>query len=304
MPRISGPLSKTDQKKFLVKRKFPLATIFNEDSLGAGPGSHQTDEAAAAYYDEVCRLPAEELNKLVRDALSAQALSRSKLQEIEEQKLSFNRPDARANFGHWAMASYWSIEEATALSLGRDPRRVQLKSIKPFVHISSFAKLFTDRLDLLCRAQTMGQLYPKSSPSFFLAWAQRIGLSVPSELVESVTSLGVQIADWKTLYERQRENFEIVKEALDTERAERRSEASRPTTPAQKELPLRERESLLKLVIGMAVKGYSYDPASSRSPTAKEIATDLALIGLPMDEDTVRKYLKESAGLLPQDPAE
>ncbi|MEC5291601.1 hypothetical protein VSX64_23035 [Aurantimonas sp. C2-6-R+9] len=61
---------------------------------------------------------------------------------------------------------------------------------------------------------------------------------------------------------------------------------------------------MLKLVIGMAVKGYSYDPASGRSPTAKEIATDLALIGLPMDEDTVRKYLKESASLLPQDPAE
>ncbi|MEC5291600.1 hypothetical protein VSX64_23030 [Aurantimonas sp. C2-6-R+9] len=216
--RVPSPLWKTSPTKFVVKWKFPLATIFDEDSVAPAPiRSHHTDEEASSYYNEVCLLPAAELEKLVREVRSAQNRSRSKLLEIEEQQRSFNRPDAKADFGYWAMASYWSIEEATALSLGRDPRRVQLKSVKSFVHISSFAKLFIDRLDLLRRAQTMGQLYAQSSPSVFLAYAQRMGLAVPSELVESVTSLGVQIADWKTLYERQRENFESVKEALETE---------------------------------------------------------------------------------------
>ena len=63
------------------------------------------------------------------------------------------------------------------------------------------------------------------------------------------------------------------------------------------EKPLRttERNNLLKLVIGMAVKGYSYDPAAKKSPTPKEIADDLAALEISIDPDTVRKYLKEAA---------
>lgn len=57
----------------------------------------------------------------------------------------------------------------------------------------------------------------------------------------------------------------------------------------------------MKLVIGMAIKGYGYDPKSGRSPFAKDVAGDLALIGLPLDEDTVRKYLAEAKELLPRD---
>ena len=54
----------------------------------------------------------------------------------------------------------------------------------------------------------------------------------------------------------------------------------------------------------MAIKGYSHNPKASRSPTSKEIAGDLALIGLAMDEDTVRKYLAEARQLLPGDETE
>ena len=60
----------------------------------------------------------------------------------------------------------------------------------------------------------------------------------------------------------------------------------------------KERESLLKLVIGMAIKGYGYDPAALKSDKVKEIADDLALLGLSIDTDTVRKYLKEAASTL------
>ncbi|WP_426145283.1 hypothetical protein [Polaromonas sp. DSR2-3-2] len=67
-----------------------------------------------------------------------------------------------------------------------------------------------------------------------------------------------------------------------------------PTNTA-KPLGTTERNNLLKLVIGMAVKGYSHDPAAKKSATPKEIADDLAALGISIDPDTVRKYLKESA---------
>ena len=58
-------------------------------------------------------------------------------------------------------------------------------------------------------------------------------------------------------------------------------------------------ESFLKIVIAMAVRGYGFDPSASKSPISKQIADDAALLGISIDEDTVRKYLKLSADLLP-----
>ena len=59
--------------------------------------------------------------------------------------------------------------------------------------------------------------------------------------------------------------------------------------------------SLLKMVITMAVKGYGYDPLSSRSQTPTEIVSDIEQLGLSLDADTVRKWLKEGAELIDQE---
>ena len=61
----------------------------------------------------------------------------------------------------------------------------------------------------------------------------------------------------------------------------------------------RDREILLKLVIGMAVTGYKYDPTASRGPVITEIAADLELAGVSLEADTARKWLRLAADLLP-----
>ena len=66
----------------------------------------------------------------------------------------------------------------------------------------------------------------------------------------------------------------------------------------KKPLATRERDTLLKLVIGMAITGYKYDPAASKSITPKEIADDLAALGMTITDDTVRKYLKQAADIV------
>lgn len=75
--------------------------------------------------------------------------------------------------------------------------------------------------------------------------------------------------------------------------------------PEKQERPpgRRERENLLKLVIGMAIAGYRHDPGAPRNTTPKEIADDLAKLGLRLGDDTIRKYLKEAADtVLPAKP--
>jgi len=73
--------------------------------------------------------------------------------------------------------------------------------------------------------------------------------------------------------------------------------------PAEKPLGQREADSLRKLVIGMAIAGYSFDPVANRSEVVAEIVNDLQKQGLTLSDDTVRKHLKESAELLPQPDA-
>ncbi|TXH49242.1 MAG: hypothetical protein E6Q93_25410 [Burkholderiaceae bacterium] len=65
----------------------------------------------------------------------------------------------------------------------------------------------------------------------------------------------------------------------------------------------RERDTLLKLVIGMAIGGYGYEPEAARSKTPGEIVADLAKRGIAVSDDTVRKYLKEAAATVLPRPA-
>lgn len=62
----------------------------------------------------------------------------------------------------------------------------------------------------------------------------------------------------------------------------------------EKPVSTSERNSLLKIVLGMAMAGYSYDPAATRSPVTKEIETDLTTRGMRVTDDTIRAYLKEA----------
>lgn len=59
-----------------------------------------------------------------------------------------------------------------------------------------------------------------------------------------------------------------------------------------------EHNSLLKLVLGMAVAAYKYDPLSDRNPATGEnrgsIKADFERIGLALDADTIRKFVKEA----------
>ncbi|MBG7619323.1 hypothetical protein I5R65_07595 [Herbaspirillum sp. AP02] len=70
--------------------------------------------------------------------------------------------------------------------------------------------------------------------------------------------------------------------------------ASSAPHPTSKPLGNRERETLLKIILGMAIKGYAYDPDAKRSSIAKEISEDLQKLGMSIDDDTVRNHLNRA----------
>lgn len=66
----------------------------------------------------------------------------------------------------------------------------------------------------------------------------------------------------------------------------------------------KEKDSLLKIIIGMAKVAYGYDQNEKRSPIPREIVEAVESQGLSIDPDTVRKWLKEGAELLDQTPTD
>jgi hypothetical protein len=69
------------------------------------------------------------------------------------------------------------------------------------------------------------------------------------------------------------------------------------------ELTTRERQTAYKLILGMALGGYGYDPKAKRSTTVTEIVADLAQRGISITDDTARKWLKEAAAEVEWQPA-
>jgi hypothetical protein len=150
-----------------------------------------------------------------------------------------------------------------------------------------------------------------------------MGTKIDPRLVESVEANGGVIADWKAMFDAEKRAHQSTQEILKQQREEliswakeqhaqalelgmsavadrdsriRELEDQISKVPAKTEraLSTRERTSLLTLVIGMAMKGYSYDPAATRNAAVPEIASDLNELGLSLDQDTIRKFLNES----------
>jgi hypothetical protein len=55
------------------------------------------------------------------------------------------------------------------------------------------------------------------------------------------------------------------------------------------------RSSALKLILGLALGGYGYDPTAAKSGKVKEICDDLHRHGIELGDDAVRRWLTEAA---------
>ena len=165
------------------------------------------------------------------------------------------------------------------------------------------------------------QLFDPVLPGIFLAWAKRNDIPYPEELEKRVAAHGHQISDWKSNFDKMKKMYDELKRAYtgvrsrwDADRAalsevtrERDALAEETQRLRQamvakgenKDLGGKERQTAMKLIVGMAVHGYRFDPLSTRSAVFAEIASDLHLTGVPLDKDTVRKWVRNTSELLP-----
>ncbi len=323
-----------------MKRKFPLFSSLGESALRKISGYVSRDEMikqAKAYQNELSELTDDALSEAVATEYKIETNAIAEKIKSEEDARFFNAPGSNAYFEHWAKASYWSLEEAVALSFGKEPSVVYWDRIKPLTQVSGFAYQFGRLRDLALRAKGTGQLFDPVLPGIYIAWTKRVEIQFPAELEQRVKDFGGVVTDWQELYEAekvlgqsaiekllaqlksQKESYETTitsitemaqglaikqREAMESLSKQLHDERAKNIETHQRPLQDRERGSLLKLIIGMAIDSYGYDPKSSRSTTAKEIAYDLVRTGLTLDEDTIRKYLQMAREVLPPDVTE
>ena len=63
----------------------------------------------------------------------------------------------------------------------------------------------------------------------------------------------------------------------------------------------KEKITLLKIILGLTLTNYPYNPLANRNSTAREITDDLLNQGISVNEDTVLKWLNEAKEYLPAD---
>jgi hypothetical protein len=219
-----------------------------------------------------------------------QCMPMSDMSTLFEQVIKQEAEKDRADFDYWSKIARWTLEEATALSFGKAPELVNWDKVEANHGQSSFADDYSKRRSLLLRAQEADELPVLISPAEFISWAEQTGIALPQELVDAVRATVGRIED---------------RRSLTAERDELREEVTRLKEEAARNKPLltRERETYQKLILGMAIEQYGYDPTAGRSHAPKEIADDLANLQIPVSDDTVRDKLKDAfdtVGLLPE----
>lgn len=63
----------------------------------------------------------------------------------------------------------------------------------------------------------------------------------------------------------------------------------------ERSLEGKARATALKLILGMAIQAYRYDPKAKRSSSPKQIADDLQRSGIALTDETVRQWLQVAA---------
>ncbi len=284
---------------YLVNKKYRRQLTLEKSknaSLGK-KGSGEIALAAITYEMSLKKMDKKELERLY-----------SEEKEAEESDQFFNQANAEADFDYWGKMASWSIDEAIALSFGKDPRVVNEKSLSTVSFDFSFCKKYRELHELAKRAIKWKKLFYDVLPGVFIAWTKNADIPFPEELERKVIKYGGYVANWQTAHDDLLEKFEGLEQEHDSLKEETLesmknyqvrigkliSHIESINDSSEKDLtkPLhkKEKDSLLKLLAGMLMTAYN-----SKTVKASEVQADIMRsAGIELNDDTIRKYIKEA----------
>jgi hypothetical protein len=225
-------------------------------------------------------------------------------------QLCFLDLSQEAEFKYWSVYPSWSVEQAVALSLGKVPSSVNWEVIQELAKFSAVASLYLERRELLINSARANIIPNPIPPAAFVMWAMRAGVTVPPDLLTAVreralelvvsTSRGTHLVDTggeakvesPNSHESSGAEIGLVGELRREIAALRdRLTAAESRLVVEKRSLTREKNTILRLFIGLAAAIYKYDPRSSDDRPTTEILNDLADAAVDVHPNTIRKYL-------------
>jgi hypothetical protein len=187
------------------------------------------------------------------------------------------------DYEFWSRMAGWTAKEAAALLLDIDPDNIPSDSFE----LGSLRYRHDRLFRLLDRACKMDELDSPMVPRDFLTWAVSNGIKPPKKLIALVRA-GKPHRNWRSRYfamKRERDksvhDFEVL---------------SDQTSNSLNERP---KQTLLKLVGGMARDKFGHDP--KKPGTAGKIEAALDRVDWHVSNNTIKGYLDESDELYDQD---
>ncbi len=173
-----------------------------------------------------------------------------------DQDSPFNDFDAQADFSLWCRKPVWTANEAAALTLSKNPKKVNAVTMKDYdsSRTSPLCRGFFELLGRIRRARSSGEFHRFIDTEKYVRWATKVGISLPGEMLT-----------------------ELKVENLPGDSDERQNRVHK----------------LYLLAIAMAIKHYKYNVKTSRFDYGykKRMIGDLAEVRIPIDEDTVTEIL-------------
>lgn len=243
------------------------------------------------YKATLLNMPTDKLLTLYQEALDED----SKLAEIharrEEKNRFYNLQEAYADFVHWSKAAHWTLDEAIALSFGKEPNKVTWKKIEPLKDKTTFANAFAKRRDLAMRATRWKKFGDTIPPVIFIDWAKQLKIELPTELLSELANIGCTATNW-------RERYNTLKTAHDDSAEQLLQKPENILKPES----ARKVDNLLQAITCIAIDSYRYDPKQEKSNVPQQMSDDISKSGKTIDTKTIRGWLKEGLALLPAKP--
>lgn len=309
MERLEDSSRRKNDVEYLVDLKFPHLRDPPTIMTLARMGGFEGVEAAEAYRQELEGLADGAIASLAAEARQREAeRDRARAEEVDAER-PHSQPNAKGpDYDLWTKHAYWTVDEMVALALARDPAVVSWSLVKRELDRgSAFAKRYATLREIVGRAVATGQLNRTTGPLEFMEWADRLRVELPRGLSTAIKALQARgvgedgaSGDGKGIQQAQADQVGDLKSTIGelTEKNRILTARVEELEAAHTSLGPRERESLLRIVLAVAIKKYGYDVNASKTPTVTNLARTLDEQNLSLHPDTIRSYLQEARSLL------
>ncbi|MDQ0349409.1 hypothetical protein [Ancylobacter vacuolatus] len=265
-------------KEMRRSEKAALFEDYDRADDGFGPERQAVLSATVAeavkFDNDLYFKPDEEIHELYAQMAREQSVVFDKVRSEFDRDAFFNEPEATADFSVWMQMPMWTVNEAAALSLGKNPDILTPKSMKAIRRSkSNFAQVYAFRRTAIKRAVSGGHFKDPMPRADFIRWAAEHQIALPEPLAAVAAGLP--------------ESLPSPQERI----------AGRIRSAHQAAATKREDKSFHKMIAGMAVRYYKCGNDAMFSQAVKAITSDVHQIGHDIDDDTVRKHLKDALAL-------